>query len=156
MVLLSLSYWVGGLRWDGIDYQELVLEPIYFLNFSLNNIIELKTCPVYCGITTRLIEDDWGMYFEVDNTNKVSKKLWVFQHLALNLYNLQGDGDACAWDLMWRGRTCVPDCTCYHHLPELHQISLPWSVRIPSQIKPTMSPSSSWIIWKMTRVTLWA
>ena len=31
-------------------------------------------------------EDDWGMYFEVDNTNKdfikVSKKLWVFQHLA--------------------------------------------------------------------------
>ena len=39
-------------------------------------------------------EDDWGMYFEVNNTNKVSKKLWVFQHLALNLYNLQGDGDS--------------------------------------------------------------
>ena len=47
--------------------------------------------------------------------------------------------DAWAWDLMWRGRPCVPDCTCYHHLPGLHQISLPWSVRIPSQIKPTMS-----------------
>ena len=42
--------------------------------------------------------------------------------------------DAWAWDLMWRGRPCVPDCTCYHHLPGLHQISLPWSVRIPSQI----------------------
>ena len=35
--------------------------------------------------------------------------------------------DAWAWDLMWRGRPCVPDCTCYHHLPELHQISLPKS-----------------------------
>ena len=53
VVLLSLSYWVAGLRWDGIDYQELVLEPIYFLNFSLNNTIELKTCPVYCRITTK-------------------------------------------------------------------------------------------------------
>ena len=53
VVLLSLSYWVAGLRWDGIDYRVLVLEPIYFLNFSLNNTIELKTCPVYCGITSR-------------------------------------------------------------------------------------------------------
>ena len=44
---------------------------------------------------------------------------------------------------MWRGRPCVPDCTCYHHLPGLHQNSLPWFVRITCWIKPTMSSSSS-------------
>ena len=44
---------------------------------------------------------------------------------------------------MWRGRPCVPDCTCYHHLPGLHQNSLPCFVRITCWIKPTMSSSSS-------------
>ena len=61
----------------------------------------------------------------------------------LQCQNLRGDGDARAWHLMWRGRPCVPDCTCYHHLPGLHQNSLPWFVRITCWIKPTMSSSSS-------------
>ena len=60
VVLLSLSYCVAGLGWDEIDYRVLMLKPIYFLNFSLNCTIELRTCPAYCGITTRQREEKQG------------------------------------------------------------------------------------------------
>ena len=57
---------------DGIDYRVLVLEPIYFLNFSLNYTLELRTCPAYCGVTMRQRE-------EKQNANIVQRRFQLLE-----------------------------------------------------------------------------